>query len=326
MWSGTTLLLKSGAVLTGFEDCREYPVYAVPPGMELRTDQEMIPHYWECRHRPEYRRAMISAYGASDIAVIGEPGSVIDGADCYDPDGEEGFRGPHGIFFSNCRGITLRGYTIQNSGNFMHQLDCCVGLVMTHVTSLAGHDGIHLHCSSDLAIEDCVFRTGDDCIAGIDVNRLTVRRCELNTSCDVFRIGGTYIAVEDCRIWGPGYYPHRMTVVKGRGDVLPREAGRHNTLYLFEYFSSPVYPAAEPAHDWSVRNCTVEGVDRLLHFEAGKDATLHSGVPLVGIAVENTAVTGLAGSSVIMADPANPLEVALKNVTLSYRGGNPPRA
>jgi hypothetical protein len=264
---------------------------------------------------------MISAFGVSDIAVIGDPGSVIDGRDCYDPDGEEGFRGPHGMFFTNCRNITLRGYTIKNSGNFMHQLDKCENLAMTSVTSLAGHDGIHLHCCSDLLIENCVFLTGDDCIAGIDVNRLTVRGCELNTSCNVFRIGGTHITVDSCKIQGPGYYPHRMTVVKGKDNVLPREAGRHNTIFLFEYFSSDAYPAAEPAHGWLVRNCTVEGVDTFLHFEDGNAGTLHSGAPLTGLALEDVAITGLASPPVLKINPDTPLEVSLKNVFVSYRDG-----
>lgn len=46
--------------------------------------------------------------------------SVFDGADCFDPEGEEHLRGPYGIFLSNYRNVTLSGYTVKNRGNFLH--------------------------------------------------------------------------------------------------------------------------------------------------------------------------------------------------------------
>jgi len=320
MWDHTTLELQPGAVLIGSADCRDYPVWDIPKGIELRTDQEMIPYY-EQKHRPQYRRAMISAYGVSDISLIGGAESLIDGSDCYDADGEEGFRGPHGIFFSNCRNVTLRGYTIRNSGNFMHQLDKCANTEMSGVASLAGHDGIHLNCCTDTVINDCIFRTGDDCVAGIGVNRLTVSNCELNTSCDTFRIGGSQITIENCRVWGPGYYPHRMTVVKGRDDVLPRESGRHNTLFFLEYFSSLTHPSAEPSHGWLIRNCSIEGVDRFLHFESGNAGALHAGTPLTEIALNEVDIKGLAAASILSPDPEHPLKVDMTDVSVSLRDG-----
>ena len=87
---------------------------------------------------------------------------------------------------------------------------------MRRVTCLGGSDGIHLHCTENALIEDCLFKTGDDCIAGINIKNLLVRRCILNTSCDLFRIGGVNIRIEDMYAYGPGYYPHRKTVVKGK--------------------------------------------------------------------------------------------------------------
>ncbi len=101
IYSDTTVLLESGAELLGSKECGEYPVFPVPEGVSLRTDMEMIPNYSGFKIRGEYRRALFSAYGERNIAVIGAPGSVIDGQNCYDPEGEEGYRGPHGIFLSN---------------------------------------------------------------------------------------------------------------------------------------------------------------------------------------------------------------------------------
>ena len=177
--SDTTVLLKSGAALLGSENCDDYAVFDVPENVSLRTDQEMIPQYFGDKKRAEYRRAMLSAYGERRVSIIGEPGAVIDGQNCFDPDGEEHYRGPHGIFLSNCKDVVLQGYTIRHSGNFMHQLDACETVTMTDVTSLGGSDGIHLHCCKNVEIDRCVFRTGDDCIAGINVRGLHVNNCVL---------------------------------------------------------------------------------------------------------------------------------------------------
>ena len=72
--------------------------------------------------------------------------------------------------------------------------------------------------------------------------------------------------VEDCHFYGPGIYPHRMTIVRGKDDVLPLTEGRHNTQQLITYFSSPHYPAKTPACNWYFRNCEVDGVDSFLHY------------------------------------------------------------
>jgi hypothetical protein len=102
--------------------------------------------------------------------------------------------------------------------------------------------------------------TGDDPIAGINIHNLIIRNCKINSSCNAFRIGGVDILVEDCHIYGPGYYPHRVTIVKNRYEVLPREAGRHNMLALVDYFASYVYPD-EPSRNIVFRNCLIENLD-----------------------------------------------------------------
>ena len=72
MWSDTTLYLEAGAELLGSEECTDYEVFPVPEGVELRTDMELITQYYLDKPWQEYRRAMISAYGERNIAIIGE--------------------------------------------------------------------------------------------------------------------------------------------------------------------------------------------------------------------------------------------------------------
>ncbi len=327
-YSDTTVYLEAGAHIIGSDECEDYAVFPIPAGVELRSDMELIRDYygtpWET-----YRRAILSVYGGKNVAVIGEEDTLIDGSDCTDPKGEEGYRGPHGLFLTNIDGVYLYGYTAANCGNFMHEIEKCTDIVMRRVTCLGGSDGTHMHCSSDILIEDCVFRTGDDCIAGINMNRLTVRRCELNTSCDIFRAGGSHFLVEDCRMWGPGIYPHRMTVVQNRGtdavkdkaNTLPLHMGRHNLYGVFLHFATPYYPAEEPYRDVVIRNCTIENAEYFLCSRYGSEDVLEKGEPLSEITLENVTFTGLKETSRIMTTPDAPLTVRLKNVSVGFRPG-----
>ena len=319
MWSDTTLYLEAGAQLLGSEECTDYEVFDVPEGVELRTDMELITQYYLDKPWPEYRRAMISAYGEKNIAIIGEgEDSIIDGRDCFDPDGEEGFRGPHGVFITNCENVVMKNYTIQRNGNFMHQLANCRNILMENVTCLAGHDGIHLHHCTHTLIRDCRFITGDDCVAGINIKDLTVRNCEINTSCQAFRIGGHDILVEDCHIWGPGYYPHRKTVVQGRGVELPRTEGRHNIHALVYHFASTNFPSEIPYGNYVFRNCLVETVDRLMLYTAD-GGPLESGAYLSDMTFENVTFKGMLLPAQCVPSEKVPLTVTLKNCTVDFR-------
>jgi len=314
MWSNTTLYLERGAELCGSADCDDYEVFEIPDGVEMRSDMELITQYYGQPWEP-YRRAIISAYGEKNISIIGEADAVIDGANCYDPNGEEGYRGPHAIFFTCCENVLLEGYTARHSGNFLHEANNCKNLTMRRVTCLGGSDGIHLHCSENTLIEDCLFKTGDDCIAGINIKNLLVRRCVLNTSCDLFRIGGVQIHVEDCYAYGPGYYPHRMTVVKGKNDELPREEGRHDLLHTVVYFASQNYPYAPS--DIHFKNCVIENAKNILNYAADRDV-LQKGTYLGEFTLENVRFTDLKETSAPLARADVPLTVRMKDVSVEF--------
>ena len=314
MHSDTTLHLESGAELYGSDNCDDYEIFPIPENVEMRSDMELITQYygkpWE-----SYRRAMISSYGEKNVSIIGEWDSAINGVNCYDPNGEEGYRGPHAIFFSCCENVLFEGYTACHSGNFLHEANNCKNLTMRRVTCLGGSDGIHLHCTENAIIEDCLFKTGDDCIAGINVKNLLVKRCVLNTSCSLFRIGGVGIRIEDMYAYGPGYYPHRKTVVKGKNDELPRTEGNHNMLHLVEYFASTNYPYV--LSDIHFKNCVVENLERILRYTADH-GPLQSGTHLGEFTLENVRFTDLKDSSVVMGNAEEPLTIRIKNVTADF--------
>ena len=314
MWSNTTLYLERGAELYGSENCDDYEIFDIPDGVEMRSDMELITQYYG-KTWDTYRRAMITAYGEKNISIIGEPGSLIDGRNCYDPNGEENYRGPHIIFLTCCENVLFEGYTAQHSGNFLHEANHCRNLQMRRVTCLGGSDGIHLHCTENAVIEDCLFKTGDDCIAGINIKDLFVRRCILNTSCNLFRIGGVNIQVEDCYAYGPGYYPHRMTVVKGRNDELPREQGRHNTLWLVEYFASQNY--LYTPSDIHFKNCVFDNIKGLFFYMADMNP-LQCGTRWGTLTLDNVRFTDLKEPAVPTAGEDAPLTVIMKDVSWSF--------
>lgn len=302
MYSNTTLRLSSGTELIASDRIEDYEDFHVPSTLGYLKSPWMI----EAWHLPKhYIMAPIVAFDAENVAVIGEPGAVIDGSDCYDPEGEEKFRGPMGMVFSKCRNVTLKGYTYRNSANWAHQIDSCTGVHMDGVTVLAGHDGINIHHCVGVVIENCDFRTGDDCVAGYNAQNVIVRNCSLNTSCQSFRIGGKNLLIENCRFWGPGEYPHRVS-------------GRHNTLFAFAYYAIRYDDITVDSENWVIRNCTMENLDSLFDYRYGADFT-HDARPLRDVTFENVTITGLNKPAIFNPVAGNPLTVTLRNVTMGKR-------
>lgn len=315
LWSDTVIYLEDGAKILGSRNCNDYATFDMGEDFEYFTDSEAFAHIRGYRRPATYRRAMFSAFGESNITIAGEKESLIDGLCCYDAGGEENFRGPHGIFMSGCKNIAFTGYTIQNSGNFMHQLDNCCDVVMDNVTCLAGHDGVHLHCCKNMQIKNCTFITGDDCVAGANVCDVTISNCKLNTSCNTFRIGGKNVLIENCTAEGPGYYPHLLSVVKGPEFDFERTDGRHNTVSFLRFFSS-IYFDNKNLADITVRNCTVKDIDRLLIYNV--EEAIQKGQVLKKITFENVKATGIKEPSVAYAGKDSSVELVLKNTTIEF--------
>jgi hypothetical protein len=118
----------------------------------------------------------------------------------------------------------VSGLTFKNSGNYTNAVFACKNARFTNLTVNGGHNAVQYQDCENIYIGGCKFFTGDDCIAGAEGKNITVENCELNTSCNGFRLGGSDITIRNVHIYGPGKYEHKVQK-------------RNNTLSGFTYFA-----------------------------------------------------------------------------------------
>ena len=244
--SNITLHLLKNATLVGSIDPDDYCGYLndkIEPISAEEIDsvvETALPEGNGRSARPysRWNNAIIRAIKAKNIAIVGDEGSVIDGRNCFDPVGEESYRGPHAINMWFCENVRLEGYTIRDSANWAHAIQNSKGISARNITVLAGHDGFDVRTCNDILVEDSVFKTGDDCIAGFDNIGVTVRNCYFESACSVFRFGATDMLVENCKSVAPATYGFRGSLSPeekaNRADTT--EACRHNCLNVFLYY------------------------------------------------------------------------------------------
>ena len=273
-----------------------------------------------------WNHAVIRAVRAEDIAIIGETGSVIDGADCYDPQGEEDYRGPHGINIHASKNITLRGYTIQNTGNWAHCLVNCENVTAGGLTVKGGHDGFDIMACRHAHLYDCVFHTGDDCVAGYGSSDIEVEHCVMNTACSAFRIGGRDIRIHDCRLYGPAEYLFRGSLSqeeKIAGN--PRfnsvngkdEAHRYNMLSAFTYFAADGIEVKDVPGNIVISDCSFENIDRFVHYNFSGNEPWQMLYPLSDIRFERISASEIKLPFTLYGDEKLPLTAVFEDITLS---------
>lgn len=337
--SNVTLHLMEFAMLIGSRDYKDYFVLDNDE-LEPVDDALLDPTDWERltgeaklmkfhKYGSRWHNAMIRAFGAENIAIIGERGSIIDGDNCFDAGGEEKYRGPHGIGIINCKNVVLKGYTMRNTGNWANEIQNTTNILIENILCLAGHDGIHMTTCEDVIIKDCEFRTGDDCVAGFDNKNVTVSDCKLNTACNVFRMGGTNILIHHCEVFAPPVYLFRgsMSMEEKQGKVMSNDAAfakdfsRANTLSLFTYYADASVNIKNLATNIVIRDCKVSGTQRFLHFNYSGNEPWQNNKPLFDIKFENIIAEDIQMPLTAYGDKENPFELTLNNVEFSFKEG-----
>ncbi|MBO5796752.1 MAG: right-handed parallel beta-helix repeat-containing protein [Clostridia bacterium] len=332
--SRVTLHLAAGARLCGSRDPEDYTGYIEDAVEPLEADiarlakavEEGDPYIFNyaCSR---WRNGLIRAIHAEDIAIIGEKGAVIDGRNCYDPQGEEGFRGPHAISLHDCARVTLQGYTVQHSANWAHAIFDSRDLTVEGIAVYGGHDGVHLRSCDGVTVRDCRFYTGDDCVAGFDNRDVTVAGCELNTACSGFRFGGTHVRIRDCHLFGPARYLHRFSLTEEEKvqetAMAEGEGHRYNMLSAFTYFADNTRPVREQPGDIRLECCVIENTDRLLHYNFSGNETYQQNRPLEDIVFNCVRASGIRLPLTLYGQEDVPVVCQIQQSTISMEPGVP---
>lgn len=273
--SNVTLFFDKGAVLQGSDKYSDYRNDAFIFGKDLRN-----------------------------ISIRGE--GIIDGVDCYNPHGEEGFRGPHCLRLINCDKINFSGFTIQRSANWAINCRYCKNGTVDNVKIRGGHDGLHTRFCENFTVNGCDVRTGDDCFAGNDNQNFVITNCLANTSCSGFRFGCLNLRIEHCKIWGPGEYMHRI-----------RKVRRMPTAFV--HFSPDDENARLPSANWVVRDLEVDSVQHFYVYNH-VNGLWQTGQPAYNITFENVKAKNIQNAFYII-DKNRKFSISLLNSSFSFLEG-----
>ncbi|MBE6651380.1 MAG: hypothetical protein E7613_08730 [Ruminococcaceae bacterium] len=327
--SNVTLHLMEGAALVGSIDPEDYFSYLddeIEPICEDEKSQKVSTATPQANSQSvfpysRWNNAVIRAIKAQNIAIIGEKNSFIDGQNCYDEQGEENYRGPHGVNMWFCENIKLSGYTIIDSGNWAHAIQNSKNVEMNKVTVLGGHDGFDIRTCGRVTVEDCEFRSGDDAIAGFDNIDVTVRNCTLNTSCSVLRFGGTNVLVENCVTVAPNEYGFRgnLSLEEKKARAQTNEKCRHSCHHAFLYYCDYRAKVRETPGNILFRNCKFSNIDSVFMEAFGHRWSCNRG--LDSIEFDRCIFENVCYPITISGSEDEPLTFVMKNCVISAREG-----
>jgi len=215
-----TLRLEAGAVIVGSTNLEDYALETAP-GSAAPS-----------------RAGLLTARGADNIAITGRGIIEANGMFFVDPvklklkeeldydkkytrQGED-FMDPkfgtadgpllpkdrpdNTFRFFNCTNILISGVTIQNSPVWTLNFIQCgqVNITGVAIHSFGGgrrvpnDDGIDLQDTRYVHISDCDIQNGDDCIAVLGGEKITVANCTLSSRSAAVRVGFAGVDVRDC--------------------------------------------------------------------------------------------------------------------------------
>jgi len=293
---GGTVRLSAGTYKSGTIELKSKVTVALEKDVILNGSDK----YTEYRYD-----AFFYGKDLSDITIEGE--GIIDGVDCYNPKGEEGFRGPHCIKLINCKNIKLEKITIRNSANWAINCRYCSFGIVTNVTIRGGHDGLHTRFCDNFTVKECDFRTGDDAFAGNDNRDFKISDCMVNTSCNGFRLGCMNLTVKQCTLWGPGESVHKIQK-------------RNNMLSAFVHFSPKDENPQLTSGNWTIEDIIVNNVDQFYVYNF-KNGLWQTGQPVTSVSFKNIKATGILAAFNIIGDTDRKFSMNLENASFIFRDG-----
>lgn len=293
---GGVVVFLPGTYISGGIQLKNKVTLQLEKGVQLQGSEN---------YRDYENDAFIFGKDISEIAISGE--GVIDGVDCKNPNGEEGFRGPHCIRLVNCRNISFKDFTVKNSANWAINCRYCSGAKVENVSIRGGHDGLHTRFCEKFTVSGCDFRTGDDAFAGNDNRDFVVTDCKINTSCNGFRMGCLNFTVKNCRLWGPGESVHKIQK-------------RNNMLSAFVHFSPKDENPKLESGNWLIENVTVENVDHFYMYNY-PSGLWQTGQPTTGIKLNKVKCSGILSAFNIVGDTKTDFNLSVENSSFAFRNG-----
>ncbi len=203
---------------------------------------------------------------------------------------------PSFVEFYRCRNVLIQGVRLRRSPMWELHPTLCTNVIVRGVNILShgpNNDGCNPECCRDVLIEDCLFDTGDDCIAiksgrnndgrrvGTPSENIIIRRCTMKDGHGGVTIGSEvsggcrHVFAEDCQMDSPNL--ERVLRLKSnavRGGVIENifmcniTVGRVTDAVLqidFVYEEGARGPYPPVARNIIMENVTVRETPRVLN-------------------------------------------------------------
>ena len=129
---GGTVVLPAGNYLSGTIRFRSNITLQLENGAAiLGTDN--LSQYEKPAGERDWYLALLLAEDVHDVALVGH--GTVNGRKVFNPDGEEGMRGPHAALFFKCKNVTIRDVNFIEAGNYHVILRSSVGATIDGITA-----------------------------------------------------------------------------------------------------------------------------------------------------------------------------------------------
>ena len=245
---GVELHVDASARLLGSPDLADYP---------NRTDI----HHCDIAHVPRFRNAsLIYAEDCRNVAITGRGTIDANGRAFVREKTDPDWTGypfertepltntlPRVVFFAGLTDVTVTDVTLTGlPAGWGFWVNDCDRVHFDRVKVLAdvrfpNNDGIHLNCSRDVTVSNCILETGDDAIivransAMLRENRpserITVANCTIRSWCSGIRLGWTNCGtIRDCTFSNIVMTDTTKGISIQLPGANPRDCGRESTL------------------------------------------------------------------------------------------------
>jgi hypothetical protein len=314
---GGTVFIPAGNYVAGTIQLQSNVTLWIDAGATILGTTNLSDYRWPEGQR-EWYGAIILANGVQNVALMGR--GTINGQNLNNPNGEEHIRGPHAVLFFNCKDVVVRDITIKDPGNYSLVLRSCERVNIDDLTAFGGYDGINMHDVKDATISNCKLYTGDDCLAGAYWENVTVCNCVLNSSCNAIRTGGRNVLINNCLIYGPGRYVHRLGFrqnTEAGFQILPQ--GSFGTNSRSTHLVSP-----GPVDNMVLSDITMINVRSPVYVAYGSDAPYSGNNLGVGrIIIQNLTAINCGRTPFYISAPSNnpAASIILRNARMTFVGG-----